>query len=470
MDMHALLTTKVYCAVIARDRKERNKDLQAPEMLTMIIANLPGGRGASAPLGVMFWSKDTLVVAIVTTHAPCDVMETGVQTLAIRFLHSCGIVLFHGIDGQLVRFSSRSDGNTRSAPSGAPERAHATPAPPSYDSSNALKTAVLLVAPRSAHALHLRVQAGFLGPYVSFEATQPPYEHQQAHLVVYEKEESALLAHDFKYGDAAFAKLHRNLPALEKILPAQDPDVAEHERSIVQRLQAGAALGSTAFVSQLVSALRDRPATGLTERISKWNAAPVDTDAATPTPGPSGIEEMFDTGVPLLAPLGGEATTLLPPDHDAPTPTPEIQIDPRLPTGFYYVCDVFSESREETVKKVLHDNTWDKYHGRSVQHFGHAYLGPGNVTATSPIPEEFCSILQTYNAALEQLGLAHPPANQITGTMYLPGEGIGYHKDNPLLLRRLKLHGIKQQKVPKIHGLKKHQKNHSLACKKSSRF
>ena len=37
-------------------------------------------------------------------------------------------------------------------------------------------------------------------------------------------------------------------------------------------------------------------------------------------------------------------------------------------------------------------------------------------------------------------------------------------------LRRLKLHGIKRQKVPKIQGLKKHQKNHSLACKKSSRF
>ena len=184
MDMHALPTTEVYRAVIARDRKERNKDLQAPEMLTMMIANLPGGRGASPPLRAMFWSKDSLVVAVDTTHAPCDVIKTGVQTLAIRFFHSCGIVLFHGIDGQLVRFSSRSDGNTRSAPSGAPERAHATPAPTSYDSSKAPKTAVLLVAPRSEHALDLRVRAGFLGPYVSFEPTRPPYEHQQAHLVV----------------------------------------------------------------------------------------------------------------------------------------------------------------------------------------------------------------------------------------------------------------------------------------------
>ena len=269
MDMHALPTTEVCRAVIARDQKERNKDLQAPEMLTMMIANLPGGRGASLPLGAIFRSKDSLVVAIDTTHAPCDVMKTRVQTLAIRFFHSCGIVLFHGIDGQLVRFSSRSDGNTRSALSGAPERAHATPAQPSYDTSKAPKTAVLLVAPRSAHALDLRVQAGFLGPYVSFEPTRPPYEHQQAHLVVYEKEKSALLAHDFKYGDAAFAPLHRNLLALEKIPPAQDPDVAEHEQPIVQRLKAGAALGSTAFVSQLVSALRDRPATGLTERISE---------------------------------------------------------------------------------------------------------------------------------------------------------------------------------------------------------
>ena len=102
-------------------------------------------------------------------------------------------------------------------------------------------------------------------------------------------------------------------------------------------------------MSQLVSVLRDRPATGLTERISEWNAAPDDADAAMPSPGPNRIEEMSQTSVPLLAPLGGEATTLLPPDHDAPTPASDIQIDPRLPTGFYYVLDVFSESQEETV-------------------------------------------------------------------------------------------------------------------------
>ena len=177
----------------------------------------------------MFRSKNSLVVAIDTTHAPCDVMKTGAQTLAIRFFHSCGIVLFHGIDEQLVQFWSRSDSNTTSAPSGAPELAHATPAPPSYNSSKAPKTTVLLVARRSAHTLHMRVQAGFLGPYVSFEPTRPTYEHQQAHLVVYEKQESALLAHDFNYGDAAFAPLHRNLLALEKILPDQDPDVSERE-------------------------------------------------------------------------------------------------------------------------------------------------------------------------------------------------------------------------------------------------
>ena len=305
----------------------------------------------------MLRSKDSLVVAIDTTHAPCDVMKTGVKTPAIRFFHSCGIVLFNGIGGQFVRVSSRSDGNRRSAPLGAPERAHATPAPPSYDPSEAPRSAVVLVAPRSAQALDLRIQAGFLSPYVSFEPMPPPYKHQQAHLVVYEKEESALLAHDFKYGDADFAPLHRNLLALEKNLPAQDLDVVEHEQPIVQHLQAGSALGSTALGSQLVSALRNWPATGLTERISEWSEAPDDTDAATPSAGPSCIEEMSETGVLLLAPLGGEPTTLLPPDHDAPSPAPEIQIDSRLLTGFYHVRDVFSESQEETVKKVVHDNT-----------------------------------------------------------------------------------------------------------------
>ena len=87
MDMHALPITEVYRAVIARDRKERIKDLQAPEMITMMIDNLPGVRGTSAPLGTMFRSKDSLVVAIDTTHALCDIIGTGVQTLAIHFFH-----------------------------------------------------------------------------------------------------------------------------------------------------------------------------------------------------------------------------------------------------------------------------------------------------------------------------------------------------------------------------------------------
>ena len=136
---------------------------------------------------------------------------------------------------------------------------------------------------------------------------------------------------------------------------------------------------------------------------------------------------------PKLTSKPRQGTTLLPPDQDAPTPASEIQIDPRLPAGFYYVRDLFSENQEETVKKVLHDNKWEKYHGRSVQHFGHTYLGPSRVTATSHIPEEFSSIIQTYNAALERLGLSHPSPNGITGKMYLPGEGIGYHRDDPLL-------------------------------------
>ena len=90
----------------------------------------------------------------------------------------------------------------------------------------------------------------------------------------------------------------------------------------MQRLQAGAALGSTAFVSQLVSALRDQPATGLTERNNEWNATPEDTNTATPTLGPSRIEEMSETAVPLLAQLKNGAT-------NPPTPRPGCpQADP----------------------------------------------------------------------------------------------------------------------------------------------
>ena len=162
------------------------------------------------------------------------------------------------------------------------------------------------MAPRAANTLDLRVQAAFLGPHVSFEPTRPLYKHHQAHLVDYEKEESALLAHDFKYWDAAFAPLHRNLLALRKILPDQDTDVSEREQAIVQRLQEGAALGSTAFVSRLVSTFREPPATGLSARISWWKAEQDNTDAAAQTPGTSRIQEMSKTVVTPLAPLGAK--------------------------------------------------------------------------------------------------------------------------------------------------------------------
>ena len=59
---------------------------------------------------------------------------------------------------------------------------------------------------------------------------------------------------------------------------------------------------------------------------------------------------------------------------------------------------------------------------------------------------------------LASLGSLH---NERKGSMWKP---------LLFLLRRLKLQGLKRQKVPEIQGLKKNRKNHSLACKKSSRF
>ena len=160
--------------------------------------------------------------------------ENGGSNSRHLFLTLMRIVLFVGIDGQLVRLSSRFNGTTRAAPTSTPKRGHATPAPPFYDSSKVPKTTVLLVTAKAAHALNFPVQVGFPGPYVSFEPTQPPYEHQQARLVVYEKEQPALLAHNLKYGDAAFAPLHRNLLALKKFSfkawrsPAENNTITAH--------------------------------------------------------------------------------------------------------------------------------------------------------------------------------------------------------------------------------------------------
>ena len=83
-----------------------------------------------------------------------------------------------------------------------------------------------------------------------------------------------------------------------------------------------------------------------------------------------------------------------------------------------------------------------------------------------------CSVLHNKSAPDVCHALPHLWVKYY-GPLVLLFTDLGREFDNDLMrlfLRRLKLHGIKQQTVPKIQGLKKHQKNHSLACKKSSRF
>ena len=72
----------------------------------------------------------------------------------------------------------------------------------------------------------------------------------------------------------------------------------------------------------------------------------------------------------------------------------------------------------------------------------------------------------------ERAGLRGSGSLKLAWNAAEPDEGENKPKTTTRrdLSKRLKLHGIKRQKVPKKQGLKKHQKNHSLACKKSSRI
>ena len=245
---------------------------------------------------------------------------------------------------------------TRAGPTIAPKKAHAMPAPLFHDSSKAQKIAVLLVAQKALHAL---------GQYVGFKPTQPAYNHRQAHLEVGGREEAALLTHNFQYGAPAFAPLHRNLLALEKILEARDANVAEHEQCIVQLLQALAALGSTFFSLQLVSALRECPATAFAERISEWNSAREKSDnRANAEHGPH-RGNVGDRRSAACS-TGGRGNHPPTPQQRCPHPGSRDTKQPR---------HILREPRE-MVEKLLHKNTWEKYHGRSPQHLVHTYLGP----------------------------------------------------------------------------------------------
>ena len=104
------------------------------------------------------------------------------------------------------------------------------------------------------------------------------------------------------------------------------------------------------------SSLCEQPARGLAIWMSKWNSARDGTDHAAPPLSSGRAEDMSEDSAPLLAPLSGEATTFLPTHQEAPTPKEEIQIDPRLCSSFFYVREVFSQTQEESLKKILHSN------------------------------------------------------------------------------------------------------------------
>ena len=156
---------------------------------------------------------------------------------------------------------------------------------------------VLLTAPQVALPLDLRVQAAFLGEYISFEPTCPPYKYQQSYLVEYKSEKSAILATDFVNGDTHFTPLHRNALLLPGLLPEVDLDVPEHEQDTVRRLQAATKLGSADFVQRLLSTFQDNT-DDMLHKVHNW---------VTPYAQVGDLKHMDENETKLVMPRTGAA-------------------------------------------------------------------------------------------------------------------------------------------------------------------
>ena len=91
---------------------------------------------------------------------------------------------------------------------------------------------------------------------------------------------------------------------------------------------------------------------------------------------------------------------------------------------------------------------------------------PGDI----PTPDKQQPAPSTYMTLMYNLHYTLSTTNYHAPTDHWVVHGTDSLLPADYALRRLKLHGIKRQKAPKIQGLKKHQQNHSLACKKSSCF
>jgi alkylated DNA repair dioxygenase AlkB len=115
---------------------------------------------------------------------------------------------------------------------------------------------------------------------------------------------------------------------------------------------------------------------------------------------------------------------------------PDLFGDVKAPDGFRYASDVLSPTDEKRVVQVLEGLPFKpfEFHGhqgnRRIVSYGYRYDYAGRTLRTSEAMPEFLASLR--DVASRFSGIAAEKLEQALVTEYVPGAGIGWHRDKPM--------------------------------------
>ena len=248
------------------------------------------------------------------------------------------------------------------------------------------------------HLKSVFTPSGLFGPYKNWRRGLHPQFDGQVYRAEYDSLESVALAHHFSMSGTTIVCPHPNGLLQNTLIQNIEPGAP-----ITQRLvPAGTALGSTAFVAEVIEAEEklDQEPVGLSDKVS------------------------------LLGHNSAEDVT-------------------NKILGLVRTLDALTDQQEESLLNMIHTAQidWDKSTRRALKHYGYKFhTGGSNIAPADPIPE---SPAEAHHLAAESLlrhGIPYE-LNQCTVARYEPGVGVGSHTESPALGKVVVMLGL-QGSVP----------------------
>ena len=248
MRIEDLHNTRTFQVVPSRDCKSSNPDDKAGDVWSIKKRNYAAHPRYCMYEGALIKNQSSLLVTLDYSAVPCEPQKTPLQTLATRLFRDDDFLLFKGPAGTMVPFWNEKSQASTLALSALPQDKWPLPKDSVRTPSDLCLVEVAAPTTESVHSV--KIVIGLLGPFLSIGKVVTTSNTATLFQFRYQARDSALLAHGFNYRGISARCLEPDHVSREKLLKPHTYD--KQANDLIAVFQCGGALGSGAFVTQLM--------------------------------------------------------------------------------------------------------------------------------------------------------------------------------------------------------------------------